>query len=200
MKERGFTLIELLVAMAIFAVVSLLALGGLNAVVRQQELVREDLADLAKLQRAIRWITRDFSQLYPRHVREELGEGNEPPLLADGRSDYLIRLTRGGWRNPRKFPRGSLQRVQYRIEDSELIREYWPVLDHPLGMEPNSTPLLDNVEEIRLLYLDESDEWQDQWPPLDQINALAAPRPRAIRIELVLGGWGEIKRLVELSP
>ena len=140
--------------MTIFAVISVMALGGLNAVARQQELAREDMQALNQLQRAVRDLVWDFSQLQPRYVRDELGQGTEPPLLADGRLDYLVRLTRGGWRNPAGFPRGTLQRVQYRIEDDVLIREYWPVLDHPLGMEPRSVELLDGVIDLRIFYLD----------------------------------------------
>lgn len=200
MTARGFTLIELLVAMTIFAVISVMALGGLNTVARQQELAREDMQALNQLQRAVRDLVWDFSQLQPRYVRDELGQGTEPPLLADGRLDYLVRLTRGGWRNPAGFPRGTLQRVQYRIEDAVLIREYWPVLDHPLGMEPRSVELLDGVIDLRIFYLDESDQWQEQWPPLSAINATVAPRPRAVRLEFELEGWGEIQRLVELTP
>jgi len=197
---RGFTLIELLVAMTIFAVISVLALGGLNTVARQQELAREDMEALNRLQRAVRDLVWDFSQLQPRYVRDELGRGTEPPLIADGRLDYLVRLTRGGWRNPAGFPRGTLQRVQYRLEDNTLIREYWPVLDHPLGMEPRSTELLDGVIDLRVFYLDENDQWQEQWPPLSAINSEFAPRPRAVRFEFELEYWGEIERLVELSP
>ena len=200
MKARGFTLIELLVAMTIFAVISVMALGGLNAVVKQQELAREDMQALNQLQRAVRDLVWDFSQLQPRYVRDELGQGSEAPLLADGRLDYLVRLTRGGWRNPAGFPRGTLQRVQYRLEEGALIREYWPVLDHPLGMEPRSVTLLEDVVDLRLFFLDDQDEWQPQWPPLSAIDAPVAPRPRAVRLELELDGWGEIQRLIELTP
>ncbi|MDJ0927706.1 MAG: type II secretion system minor pseudopilin GspJ [Gammaproteobacteria bacterium] len=199
-RNRGFTLLELLVAMAIFAVVSALALGGLNAVGTQQELARQDMEELADLQRAVYLLTWDLGQVYPRPVRDELGQDKERSLLTDGRQDFIVRVTRGGWRNPANFQRGTLQRVQYRIEDRELIREYWPVLDHPLGMEPNGETLLEDVEDVLIEYLDQEGQWTDQWPPLRAIGQESVAQPRAARITLTLDGWGEIQRLVEMLP
>lgn len=201
MKVRGFTLIELLVSMAIFAVISALTLGGLNAVIRQQELAREDMEELARLQRAMRLLQTDFGQLYPRAVRDALGQGTEAPLVTDGRGEFEVRLTRAGWRNPALLPRGTLQRVQYRIdEDEQLLRESWVVLDHPLGMEPRSEVLLAGVEAFRVEYLDGEDSWSEDWPPLRRAGEQLSGSPRAARITLELEGWGEIRRLVEMLP
>ena len=80
-RHRGFTLIELLVAMAIFAVISALAFGGLNAVVTQQTLAKAQILRLAQVQRAVRMLTDDFAQLNPRYVRDVLGQSSEPPLV-----------------------------------------------------------------------------------------------------------------------
>ncbi len=48
-KTRGFTLIELLVAMSIFGIISMLALGGLNTIIQQQTLAREQMVRLGQL-------------------------------------------------------------------------------------------------------------------------------------------------------
>lgn len=200
----GFTLLELLVAMAIFAIVGALALGGLNTVLAQQEIARAELADLQRLQRAMRLIAGDFSQLNPRLVRDEfLGTTLEPPLLADGRGTYLVRITRDGWPNPFVIqPRGTLQRVQYRLEDRKLLREYWPVLDATLGTAVRSEVLLEGVEAVEIQYCGLADgggvanECISQWPPQQQNNAGA--NPRAVKVILSLDGWGELVRLIEV--
>jgi len=194
----GFTLIELLVAMAIFGVISMLALGGLNTLVQQQTLAKQQMVRLGQLQRAVRLMTEDFAQLNPRHVRDVLGQSTEPPLVTDVAGDILVRLSRGGWRNPVPVPRGTLQRVQYRIEDETLIREYWPVMDYPLGMEPRSEEVLEGVISIEIEYLDNASQWQAQWPPLSEINATEFTYPRAVRIRFELASWGEIERVVDL--
>lgn len=200
-RVAGFTLLELLVAMGIFAVIGAMALGGLNTVVSQTTIAREQMDRLAQLQRAIRLMSSDFNGLAPRFVRDELGSAGEAPLLADGRLFGVeLRLTRGGWPNPAGLPhRGTLQRVQYRLDDDKLIREYWPVMDHVLGQEPRSEELLSGVDEFRLLYLDNQDEWQAQWPPAQTANTVASQRPRAVRILLELQGWGPVERLIEVA-
>jgi len=194
----GFTLIELLVAMAIFGVISMLALGGLNTIIQQQSLAKEQMIRLGQLQRAVRMLTEDFAQLNPRHVRDVLGQSTEPPLVTDTLDDNVVRLSRGGWRNPVPVPRGTLQRVQYRIEDEALIREYWPVMDYPLGMEPRSETVLEGVIELEIEYLDDAAQWSTQWPPLNQLNATTFVYPRAVRIRFELASWGEIERVVDL--
>ena len=200
-KLAGFTLLELLVAMGIFAVIGAMALGGLNAVVDQTTIAREQMDRLNRLQRAVRLMSGDFNSLAPRFVRDELGTAGEGPLLADGRLFGVeLRLTRGSWPNPAGLPhRGTLQRVQYRLEDDKLIREYWPVVDHVLGQEPRSEELLTGVNEFKLLYLDGQDEWQTQWPPAQNSTAVASPRPRAVRIMLDLQDWGPVERLLEVA-
>jgi general secretion pathway protein J len=197
-RMRGFTLLELLVAIAIFAVISALAMGGLSAVVTQQTIAKDQLQRLAALQRALRMMTDDFVQLNPRFVRQVLGDATDPPLVTDQLGENIVRLSRSGWRNPVPVARGTLQRVQYRIEDEELIRDHWLVMDYPLGVEPRSEVLLENVTEIEIEYLDETDQWSTQWPPLRQGLVTGFIYPRAVRINLDLADWGEIVRIVDL--
>ncbi len=195
---RGFTLIELLVAMSIFAIISALALGGLNAIATQQLIAKNQIQRLGALQRTVRYLTEDFAQLNPRYVRDILGQASEPPLIANLIDGTLVRLSRGGWRNPVPVQRGTLQRVQYRIEDAVLWRDYWPVMDSPLGLEPRQLELIDDVDEIKIEYLDSQAKWHTQWPPLRQQNTGRFIYPGAVRITLSLADWGEIIRIVDL--
>jgi general secretion pathway protein J len=199
-RQSGFTLLELLVAMGIFAIIGAMAMGGLNAVVGQESQARVQGERLARLQRAMRLIANDLGSADPRYVRDILGQERELPFIANGTGGYLVRLTRGGWSNPAQLPyRGTLQRVQYRLDDGRLLREYWPVVDvGALGQEPRSEVLLTGVKDAKLLFYDAGQgtgEWQQQWPPLRND---APHRPRAVQVTLELDDWGEIERLVEV--
>jgi general secretion pathway protein J len=202
--QAGFTLLELLVAMGIFAIIGAMALGGLNAVVGQEGQARTQTERLGTLQRAMRVIAADFGSADPRYVRDVLGTEPELPLLADGRSDYLVKLTRGGWPNPANLPhRGTLQRVQYRLDDGKLLRDYWPVLDlGALGQPPRTEELLTGVNEAKFLFFDTSQgpagEWQQYWPPLRNVGGPPPGRPRAVQVRLDLEDWGVIERLIEV--
>jgi general secretion pathway protein J len=197
---RGFTLIELLVAMAIVAIVGVMALGGLNQVIRQQTLARERMERWQAIQLAMRLVTQDLSQLHPRATREELGESFQPSLLADPSAQFALEFSRAGWANPAAFPRGTVLRVAYNWEEDKLVRLYWPVMDRTLSTLPLRTELLDGVENVEVRFLDTAGQWHLEWPPLD----LRGPqrlisRPRAVEFALELEDFGRVSRLVETS-
>jgi general secretion pathway protein J len=201
-RHRGFTLLEILVAMAIFSIVAYMSYSGLDAVIRQHAVAEESAARLRDLQYTMRRLVQDFSQVQPRGIREETGEGQRYALLADTRTLEPMELTRAGWFNPLGHPRSSLQRVAYWLEEDILIRAQWPVLDRMLGEEPSEIELLDRVEEFQLFFMDGNGEWVDQWPPPEsQLSGPDSERllPMAVEIVMQLEDWGEIRRIVEFT-
>jgi general secretion pathway protein J len=197
----GFTLVELLVAMAIFAILSVLAYGGYNNAVKQNEIARGSMKRLEALQTTVRLLTQDFEQIAPRPVRDVLGDARLPALLADRRDQNLFSLTRAGWTNPAGLPRATLQRVSYVLDtDGKLRREHFNVLDATLADEPVKRELIDRVKSVRVRYMDPQKQWQDQWPPLNAPAAtLARSRPLAVEVTLELEDLGEITRLIEVG-
>ena len=197
----GFTLIELMVAMAIFGVLSALAYGVLNQTLLNSEILSDRMERLKSIQKTVRIVSDDFIQLAPRPVRHDLGEGFSAALTTDIQSVYALELTRGGWSNFIVLPRSTLQRVAYRLEENELIRYHWNVLDRTLANEPTSEVLLDGVDNVVFRFLQGNGEWVEKWPP----ENLTGPsgfkqRPRAVEVILALQGEGEISRLIEVAP
>jgi general secretion pathway protein J len=197
-QAPGFTLIELLAAMAIFSFLAVMMYGGTSWIIVEREIIMERQSRLADLQRMVRFINDDLSQLQRRPIRDELGRDQLPPLLAEPGREFIAELSRDGWRNPAALPRSTLQRVQYRLTDRTVIREYWPVLDRPLGMEGRVQELFAGVEKFEWEFLDQAGEWQPVWPPLIAEAAAPTDLPVAIRYTLESDDFGVIERLVEV--
>ena len=200
-KCGGFTLIEVLVALVVFAIMSALAYGTLSQTLVSAEILSARMDRLQAIQRTMRLIGQDFLQLAPRPVRDELGDSFGPALRTDFQTGFALELTRGGWTNPIGLPRGTMQRAAYRLEDGELIRYHWNVLDRTLSNAVIGVTLLDDVESIFFRFMQENGEWTEQWPPSHRAGPLGLRyRPRAVQFTLMLQDEGEISRLIEVSP
>lgn len=203
-KQQGFTLLELLIASIIFALMAIMAYGGLANVMDNSEASKLALHRLKQLQQTVSVLNRDFSQLVSRPIRDEYGN-QLPPLAAGSNIDYLVEFTRGGRSSPPALARSSLVRVAYRLDEDKLVRLHWPQLDRSPNMEAKQTVLIDDIESISIRYLAQNKEWQQQWPPLNAAEPAidgqpAAPeRPDAIEIVLQLNDWGDIRRLYPIK-
>jgi general secretion pathway protein J len=196
---RGFTLLEMLVAIAIFAVVSTLALTGYTQLQQQSEYLEQRLSRLREVQRAVQTLCQDLEQLEPRPVREPLGDGYLPALQVTDTLEYRLQLTRAGWSNTGGLPRPTLQRVGYRVEDEQLWRDHWPALDRTLVVEPVKVRMLDGVRGVRFRFLTSNRQWVDRWPAQQVGTRNERSRPAAIEVVIELEDWGEIRRLVEIA-
>jgi general secretion pathway protein J len=200
-RSHGFTLIEVLVALAVFGVVSILAYAALGQTLSNADLLTERMERLQAVQRTVRFLDSDLMQAVPRPVRDVLGDGYEPAIRSSLASEFALEVTHGGWPNPAGLPRSTLQRSAYRLEEGELIRYHWRVLDRTINNEPIATVLLDDVASIVFRYLQADGEPVDQWPPIGaQGPGSIRVRPRAVEIVLTLADEGEIRRLVEIAP
>lgn len=196
----GFTLLELLVAVAVFAVLSAMAYGGLSNVIDNSQRTELSMQRLQQIQLAMLKISRDFTQLSQRGIRDEYGNPNNYILTGEG-GDIFIEFSRGGRRNPAELQRSHLQRVAYKLEENTFSRLYWPHLDRTQEMQPYENVLLEDVEDASIRFLDDSNEWHNEWPPL---SATGQPGDTsvalsAIEITLELHDWGELVRIFMVS-
>jgi len=196
----GFTLLELLVAVAIFAVLSAMAYGGLRNVIDNSQQTEIAMKRLQQVQLAMLKISRDLTQLTPRNIRDEYGNTSNY-IVTDKSGDVFIEFTRGGRRNPAEMLRSHLQRVAYKLEENTLSRLHWPHLDRTQEMQPYESVLLDEVESASVRFLDKDNEWHDEWPPLNatgQADGNTAALS-AIEFTVTLQDWGELVRLFMVS-
>jgi general secretion pathway protein J len=197
--QRGFTLLEILVASAIMVIMSVLAYRTVGEARKGVEASEAHLDRLREVQRAIHLMVTDFRTAAPRPVRETIGDGFRAALLRDPNSVALIELSHGGWPNGAGTPRGTVQRVSYRLEERNLIREHWNVTDATLANPPVRRDLLTNVDSVEIRYMNNGREWVAEWPPLGSADDGFRMRPLAVEIRIDLSDYGEIRRLVEVS-
>jgi general secretion pathway protein J len=81
-RHRGFTLIELLVALFITAIMFAFGYRALDQAFRSRHEIDEQSARLIAVQQALRTLEQDFELLQPRPVRNLIGDGYMPALIA----------------------------------------------------------------------------------------------------------------------
>ncbi len=198
--QRGFTLLEILVAAAILAIMAVMAYRGVNEARVTVAGAEQHMERLREVQRAMHLLVNDFRTLAPRPVRETIGDGYRSALLRDPNESSIVELSRGGWPNGAGTPRGTVQRLRYRIEERKLIREHWNVTDATLANEPVQRELLNEVVRVEIRYMNSGREWVPQWPPSESAADLGfRMRPLAVEITLELADYGVLQRLVEVS-
>ena len=186
----GFTLIELLIAMVIFAVLSVMAYGGLASAIKASGGVQARIVKLKQLERTFMHFERDIRQLVPRQVTTSDG-GVKPALEAGLSGDALLEFTRGGNPNPTGVNRSSLFRVAYKLEEGGLKRYRQYEVDSAYLTEALYTSLLNEIDEVVFRFLDDKGKWQAEWGR-GNVNKL----PTAVEITLRHQKWGEIRRLI----
>lgn len=190
-RDQGFTLIEMVVAVAIFAVVGVLAYGGLNQVLQSQEHIQDSAKRLKNLQLTFRYFERDMGQMINRSILNQYGD---PQQALVGNEDKAVSFTHSGWRNPANLVRSKLQRVTYELSENTLTRYTWAHLDGAIAEEFFTTDLLDDVESFTMRYLDRNNQWHATWPPLNSSQQQIGI-PKALEITIKAEPWDEIKRL-----
>ena len=192
-------------ASIIFAIMAVMAYGGLDNVINNSQSSKIALKRLQQIQQSVSVLNRDFRQLISRPIRDEYGN-TQASLSAGDNFDTLIEFTRGGRVNPAGLIRSTLLRVAYQLDDDKLIRRQWAQLDRSQELEPKKTMLIDKLENASIRFLTAGGQWQDQWPPLNVSTSTTSttigantPYPIAIEIKLQLKDWGEIKRLYQID-
>lgn len=200
---HGFTLLELLVAMFVSAVMFAIGYAGLAQVAANRATILESQRSLGELQRTVRVLGNDLSQIDPRPVRDELGRSVAPAIVAEPGTPSPLAFTRSGRAPTSGHARSNLQRIEYLIENGTLVRFSWQVLDRAQGGRAARRVLMRGVRRLDLRFLDASGEWSQVWPkntPTDGAGvATLRSRPKAIEFTLESQTHGVIRRIVEVA-
>jgi len=188
---RGFTLFEMVIAVSIFAIIGVVAFGGLGQMTRTGQAVADANERLSNMQFAVAYFNRDWTQVSPRKIRNQYGDEEHNIVI----SDAAITFTRSGWSNLLGHKRSTLQRVQYLQIDDQLVRRHWRSLDQSVGEKPLQTVLLDDINGVEIEFVDALGQPIRNWP-LDAGSSGGTPIVLMLRLDLA--GIGEITRLLEI--
>jgi len=191
-KARGFTLIEIIVVLAVFALIGVISGRIISGVLDNQRLLEDRGDRLAEVQLAMKILQRDVMQLNARRIRDQLGDSTEPLMIG---ADGMMEFTRAGWRNPLQQPRSELQRVGYIVQDDDLYRAYWSVLDRPPDAEPHLQKLLSGVKQIEFFALDVSGNEHSFWPLLGDYATDPDAALAGIIMRLEIEPFGVVERV-----
>jgi general secretion pathway protein J len=180
----GFTLIELLVALAIFAVISVLALRAVSAAL-------DNRAHIEAEGRKWRELGRLFVALDTDLTAALVGAGvsfagNALPAAEGGVWLAFARAGRGEDDESAIAPRG----VLYRLADGHIERSTYHALRFPLTDMPLSVSRFPSaVHALSLRYLSGHGEWLGAWSNPEGFA------PRALEVNILLASGEQVRRV-----
>lgn len=193
-SEAGFTLVELLVALAIFALISVAGVTLLRSGSDTQIAVKNRLEEYSRINRLSNAMEGDLAQAIARPLRDPSGQ--PVPAFTEndaGTAGALFGFVRAGWSNFDEAPRADLQRVAYVLEDGDLKRLSWPMLD---GTAPaDAATLIENVGAAQVQFKDDKGDWRSDWTATD-----AMALPRAVELRLTIKDKPEQRMLFLVGP
>ncbi len=192
-KSSGFTLIEIIVAFVIFTLLTVLGFRGVTFILDYVERDEAYYQDQDRIQRAWSIVLQDMLHMRPRTERDRLGTVSR--AYATDIENYLLVMTRGGMPSI-TGTESTLQRVAYSLsEEGEFLRWTWPGIDLFDDVEPVSQLLIGGVNTIEFWQLNEANEYEQGWPPLNQQVALDQ-LPRMVRLVIEMQDGARIERLI----
>jgi general secretion pathway protein J len=167
LKARGFTLIELMCALLILSLLAVLSFRGLAAVLDSRDQVRQETQ---------KW--RNVSTFFARLQRDVQLSAPSPLRGTAQRVEFSRLAAAEGIDAPRS--------VAYRLNENREIE---------LLLAPASYPVLSEVAQFQLQYLDSALVWVDAWPRSER----DPPLPQALRLRIVLASGEELVRVFALK-
>jgi len=191
-EQAGFTLIEVLVALAVFAVASVIAYRGLDAVASTKSTLDREIRFWRELGLVFDRMETDFGQNVP-HPLQAAPTTLTPPVRGGSAVDngFFLELARQDGNRPPVY-------IRYSCDHGELTLSLSPLRTSVIRTEAEAaalqpTLLLNPIERCEMAFLNSANAWLADWP-----GEQATIRPRAIRVRLTLSGRGQFERLFHL--
>jgi len=190
--DAGFTLVEAMVSLFVFSLVAAGCVLMLMQSVDSQRRVGEAHEALREVQSAKALLTADLAQYAARMVREP--NDMTRPAFIGGDSEIALGFVRAsGEPDPEFGPRTSLQVVEYRLRDGQLVRLSRTSIDPGPEVEMIERVVLADAADAHFEFFD-GVEWRAQW--LSPVRG--TPPPRAVALVFTSPRYGDM-RIVALT-
>ena len=158
-KRSGFTLVELLVAIAIFAVLSALGWKVFDYLIKIKERNTQHEQRLGQLQEAYQQVLRDTVQIVP-VTANVAGQVQPAVMLQNGQ----LTFSKTGVTDPLMQGIPPEERVEYiyKADEKKLYRYKYKNLNQTGNDQPETSVLLDSVDQFQIMLLNPNE--MAQWP------------------------------------
>jgi general secretion pathway protein J len=166
--QKGMTLLELLVAMTLMVIISAIAYASLNGLIDAK--IHTDVVANKLRQELLtsQQLTKDFNAMIERPTKDAFGE-TKGSIIGNYSS---IEFTRNGHANPLNQFYSDLQRVQWFIQDKQLMRGSQNMIDEGSYSEWQYRSYLDDIDELNINYINKVGIESRRWPPEDPNSQL----------------------------
>ncbi|MFM2333225.1 MAG: hypothetical protein RIQ74_2068 [Pseudomonadota bacterium] len=183
-KRSGFTLVELLVAIAIFAVLSALGWKVFDYLIKIKERNTQHEQRLGQLQEAYQQVLRDTVQIVP-VTANVAGQVQPAVMLQNGQ----LTFSKTGVTDPLMQGIPPEERVEYiyKADEKKLYRYKYKNLNQTGNDQPETSVLLDSVDQFQIMLLNPNE--MAQWPEVAlSENDVTQTKilPRGLKINLTV--------------
>ena len=183
-KRSGFTLVELLVAIAIFAVLSALGWKVFDYLIKIKERNTQHEQRLGQLQEAYQQVLRDTVQIVP-ITANVAGQVQPAVMLQNGQ----LTFSKTGVTDPLMQGIPPEERVEYiyKADEKKLYRYKYKNLNQTGNDQPETSVLLDSVDQFQIMLLNPNEI--AQWPEVAlSENDVTQTKilPRGLKINLTV--------------
>lgn len=183
-KRSGFTLVELLVAIAIFAVLSALGWKVFDYLIKIKERNTQHEQRLGQLQEAYQQVLRDTVQIVP-ITANVAGQVQPAVMLQNGQ----LTFSKTGVTDPLMQGIPPEERVEYiyKADEKKLYRYKYKNLNQTGNDQPETSVLLDSVDQFQIMLLNPNE--MAQWPEValsEKDVTQAKILPRGLKINLTV--------------
>ena len=183
-KRSGFTLVELLVAIAIFAVLSALGWKVFDYLIKIKERNTQHEQRLGQLQEAYQQVLRDTVQIVP-VTANVAGQVQPAVMLQNGQ----LTFSKTGMTDPLMQGIPPEERVEYiyKADEKKLYRYKYKNLNQNGNDQPETSVLLDSVDQFQIMLLNPNE--MAQWPEVtlsENDVTQAKILPRGLKINLTV--------------